>query len=302
MAGRGTPDSGAERESESDTVASATRALVDATSALSRLLGHQVSVAGEEVGEAISASLREAARGLADASASVERVRAPRTPHGAQRRRERVDRTRSDLLDAAGRVFAAQGFEGASVGDVAAAAGYTKGSVYAHFGSKSELFLTLARERVLCRDEGSGTAAAGKPEHGSASADLHLASTDDLASSISHQLAASIDDPSMLLALEVLAYAVRHPDARGELAGLFADSIDTLALRVRDDRLTHEPPSPANAGADAAALVGPTVSDYDNAIGVLAIANFAAVLASISVAPGRSIDAGARVVVRLLKA
>ena len=299
MAGGGTPNGTPERES--DTVASATRALVDATSALSRLLGHQVTLAGEEVSEAISASLREAAR-LADASASVEKVRAPRTPPGAQRRRERVDRTRSDLLDAAGHVFAAQGFEGASVGDVAAAAGYTKGAVYAHFGSKSELFLTLARERVLCRDEEVDKATAAEPGHESAGADLSPAPADDLASSISHQLATSIDDPSLLLALEVLAYAVRHPDARGELAGLFADSIDTLALRVRDDRRTRELSATPHAETRAAALAEPTATDYDNAIGVLAIANFGAILASISVAPRRSIDAGARVVARILRA
>jgi len=297
MAGNDTPDGSPERES--DTVASATRALVDATSALSRLLGRQVSVAGEEVSEAIAASLREAARGLADASASVERVRPPRTPRGAQRRRERVDRTRSDLLDAAGRVFAAQGFEGASVGDVAAAAGYTKGAVYAHFGSKSELFLTLARERVLCRDEEPDRAAADEPSPDSADAIPVPTTPGDLASAISHQLAASIDDPSMLLVLEVLAYAVRHPEARGELSALFADSIDTLAVRVRDDRLTREPPAPP--GTNAAPTAEPTESDYDNAIGVLAIANIAAVLAAISVAPRRSIDAGARVIIRLLR-
>jgi AcrR family transcriptional regulator len=280
MAGGGTPESTPERDG--DTVASATRALVDATSALSRLLGKQVSVASEEVGEAIAASLREAARGLADASASVEKVRAPHTSRGAQRRRERVDRTRADLLDAAGRVFAAQGFEGASVGDVAAAAGYTKGAVYAHFGSKSELFLTLARERMLCPDKPA------EPPR------------EDLAGAISRQLAASLDDPSTLLVLEVLAYAVRHPEARGELAGLFADSIDTLAGQVRDDRLVREPPTTVQ-DEPRATRAEPTAIDYDNALGVLAIANIAAVLAAISVAPDRSIDAGGRVVARLLK-
>jgi len=281
MASRGT--SGGTPEHEGDTVASATRALVDATSALSRLLGRQVSVAGEEVGEAIAASLREAARGLADASASVENARGPRTARGAQRRQEKVDRTRADLLDAAASVFAAQGFEGASVGDVAAAAGYTKGAVYAHFGSKSELFLTLARERVLCACDEPDGPSDGAPQ--------------DLAAVISGQLAASVDDPSMLLVLEVLAYAVRHPDARPELAGLMSASIDGLAGQVRDDRVTREPAT----GLAPGTAEPPTVGDYDSAIGVLAVANIAAMLAAISVAPRLSIDAGARVVHRLLR-
>ena len=290
MAARGT--SGGLPDREGDTVASATRALVDATGALSRLLGKQVSVAGEEVSEAISTGLREASRGLADASASVDKARGSHSPRGAQRRRERVDRTRGDLLDAAGRVFAAQGFEGASVGDVAAAAGYTKGAVYAHFGSKSELFLTLARERVLDACEQTEAPA-------------------DLATEISRQLAASVDDPSMLLVLEVLAYAVRHPDARPELAGLLAGSIDVLARQVRDDRVTREssaaaPPAdaaaaPASAAAQASAAESPSADDYDSAIGVLAVANIAALLAAVSVAPRLSVDAGARVVTRLLR-
>jgi AcrR family transcriptional regulator len=59
------------------------------------------------------------------------------------RRDEQRARTRADLLDAAARVFAAQGFHAASVDQVAEAAGYTKGAVYSNFSSKEELFLEL---------------------------------------------------------------------------------------------------------------------------------------------------------------
>ena len=294
MAVQGTPTDTPERAG--DTIASATRALVEATTALSRLLGEQVSLAGEDVGDAIATGLREATRGLADASASVESVRAPRTPRCARRRRERVDQTRVDLLDAAARVFAAEGFEGASVDDVAAAAGYTKGAVYAHFASKRELFLTLARERVLSGGEQPDEPAAEDQGGCDGSATSHAGSPDDLAAEIQHQLAASADDPSMLLGLEVLAYAVRHPDVRPEFAGLFADLIDGLAVRVRDDRLMR----PGETGTVSSAVEVPTVDDYDSAVGVLAIANVAGMLAAISVAPRLSIDAGSRIVARLL--
>lgn len=43
---------------------------------------------------------------------------------------------RRALLDAAARVFARQGAEGAGLDDVAADAGFTKGAVYSNFGSK----------------------------------------------------------------------------------------------------------------------------------------------------------------------
>ena len=59
-----------------------------------------------------------------------------------ERRRER---TRDLLLEAAEEVFARRGFEGASLEEIAEAAGYTRGAIYKHFGSKAELFLAANR-------------------------------------------------------------------------------------------------------------------------------------------------------------
>ena len=59
------------------------------------------------------------------------------------RRDEQRERTRAELLDAASEVFAAHGFNGASVDQVAEAAGFTKGAVYSNFASKEELFVEL---------------------------------------------------------------------------------------------------------------------------------------------------------------
>src|SRR5690625_4226239 len=55
------------------------------------------------------------------------------------RQEERRARTTTALLDAATRVFARQGVRAATVDDVARAAGYTKGAVYANFGNKDAL-------------------------------------------------------------------------------------------------------------------------------------------------------------------
>jgi cytochrome P450/AcrR family transcriptional regulator len=62
-------------------------------------------------------------------------------------RKERQQHTRTCLLESAGRVFAREGLAHASVDDVAADAGFTKGAVYANFGSKEELFLAMLEER-----------------------------------------------------------------------------------------------------------------------------------------------------------
>ncbi|WP_054950086.1 TetR family transcriptional regulator [Numidum massiliense] len=51
--------------------------------------------------------------------------------------------TRTRILDAAARVFAAHGYDGATLEQVAADAGLTKGAVYWHFSGKSDLFLAI---------------------------------------------------------------------------------------------------------------------------------------------------------------
>lgn len=51
--------------------------------------------------------------------------------------------TRARLLEAASEVFADMGYQAASVEDVCAAAGFTRGAFYSNFTSKDELFLAL---------------------------------------------------------------------------------------------------------------------------------------------------------------
>src|SRR5476649_1930069 len=56
--------------------------------------------------------------------------------------------TRRHLLEAAAIVFARDGFHGATLDDVAATAGFTKGAVYSNFKSKDDLFLALLDDRI----------------------------------------------------------------------------------------------------------------------------------------------------------
>jgi AcrR family transcriptional regulator len=68
-------------------------------------------------------------------------------------RKERQEDTRRRLLESAARVFAQRGLMQASVDEVAAHAGFTKGAVYANFGSKEELFLDMLDVRFARRLE-----------------------------------------------------------------------------------------------------------------------------------------------------
>jgi AcrR family transcriptional regulator len=67
------------------------------------------------------------------------------------RRDEQRQLTRAQLLDAAERVFARQGFQGASVAAIAAEAGYSHGAIYSNFNGKEDLFLILVEERIDAR-------------------------------------------------------------------------------------------------------------------------------------------------------
>lgn len=69
-------------------------------------------------------------------------------PRGEFDRSARKAETRVRLLEAAARVYARRGFNGATLEEVAAEAGYTKGAVYGHFGSKENLLLALMEEHL----------------------------------------------------------------------------------------------------------------------------------------------------------
>lgn len=66
-------------------------------------------------------------------------------------RREQAEWRRERLLDAALDVFAVKGIDGASVKDIAAAAGVTPGLLYHYFAGKEALVTALLRERGFAR-------------------------------------------------------------------------------------------------------------------------------------------------------
>ena len=53
---------------------------------------------------------------------------------------------KSELTRQAARLFAAKGYHGTSIGDLAEAMGVQKGSLYAHIDSKADLLWEVARD------------------------------------------------------------------------------------------------------------------------------------------------------------
>ena len=70
-----------------------------------------------------------------------------------------AEETKAALLEAAARVFARRGYDGASISEITSEAGLTSGAVYARYASKAELFnatLEAYAERDLDQLLGSG--------------------------------------------------------------------------------------------------------------------------------------------------
>src|SRR5260370_28056824 len=73
---------------------------------------------------------------------------------------ERTAHTQRALLDAAREVFTSRGFSDASIADVVERAGSSVGSLYHHFGGKSELFLALSHAHPLALPRAASQAVA----------------------------------------------------------------------------------------------------------------------------------------------
>jgi AcrR family transcriptional regulator len=72
----------------------------------------------------------------------------------------RTAHTQRALLDAAREVFTSRGFADASIAEVVERAGSSVGSLYHHFGGKSELFLALWQEHQLAHEQAASGAIA----------------------------------------------------------------------------------------------------------------------------------------------
>ena len=122
-------------------------------------------------------------------------------------RRDKQRRTREALLEAAVKLFCQRGLDGASVDEVAQAAGYTKGAFYANFKSKEELFLGMLDEHFAQELERLDQQLAGTQEP---QAEARAAAADFI------RTASSDEWPSLYF--QFVAYAAQNEEFRQELA------------------------------------------------------------------------------------
>jgi AcrR family transcriptional regulator len=118
----------------------------------------------------------------------------------------RRDQIRTYLLEAAAAVFAARGFHGATLDEIAQAAGFTKGAIYSNFGSKEDLFLALVEQREQAMLEQFFSAAAP----GATTAEVIEA-----VSEVYRRLTPTTTE--WALWEEFLLYSLRNPELRAKL-------------------------------------------------------------------------------------
>lgn len=130
----------------------------------------------------------------------------PLEPLTPERRRAM---TRQHLLDAAAIVFARDGFRGASIDEVAATAGFTKGAVYSNFKNKDDLFLELLDDRLARQFALVETILEDEPT---------MDPADQMSRMADFVWRTTNNDEWTLLYLEFLVYAARNPEAKAKLA------------------------------------------------------------------------------------
>jgi AcrR family transcriptional regulator len=155
----------------------------------------------------------------------------PRTP------RPRREEVRTRVLAAAASVVAERGLAAATLDQVAAAAGFTKGAVYSNFASKDELFLALLEDQARDRVTRVETALAGAPDVPAALA------------AVGAELAGA-DPAGQLLLVEFWQRAVRDPQVRAA----FVASRRALRARVEEVVAGFLRTRPAAPGWDAARI------------------------------------------------
>jgi AcrR family transcriptional regulator len=155
---------------------------------------------------------------------------------------ERRQETRKEVLAAASRVFARNGFHGTSLDAVAEEAGFSRGAVYYNFADKEELFLELLDRRCAERARDiRDTFGGGGDDLASTTEQAKLAAKD--------ALEAMIGDPEWrALYLEFLAHAARDKNFRrafarrtDEMRGALEEVVVERAALIDEDALDMSP-------------------------------------------------------------
>jgi AcrR family transcriptional regulator len=141
-------------------------------------------------------------------------------PLPPERRREL---TRTALVEAAADVFARKGFHGASLDEIAEAAGFTRGAIYSNFKSKEDLLLAVV-DWYSVRQLDAFTSVLERAGEGT-----ELDAAADVWARFVHR------DPTLLaLSLELRLHALRDPEFAIRLAAANREQRERVAALIHE--------------------------------------------------------------------
>jgi len=146
-------------------------------------------------------------------------------PLTAERRRQQ---TRDYLLKAAAQVFSERGFHGATLDEVAAVAGFTKGAVYSNFKNKEDLFMALFQATYDREME----ALRATLESSEVPPEARLSDFVGLIRNGTREAGTNFG----VLYEEFWLYAVRNPTAREQLNRLEEENVRAIAQIIESER------------------------------------------------------------------
>lgn len=145
---------------------------------------------------------------------------------------------REEILAAALRAFSAKGYQRTSMADVLAESGLSTGAIYAHFAGKQELFVAVARNTLLRRnDEIVAAGAGGTPP-----------APGEILRIVVHGLLREGLEPRILL--QFWSEATIEPEIRemvGEAIAVSQASFETALVRWFTQHPEHAPDGPEAA-------------------------------------------------------
>ncbi|GLW01109.1 ScbR family autoregulator-binding transcription factor [Streptomyces lavendulae] len=154
---------------------------------------------------------------------------------------ERSERTRRRLVFAGAELFHRSGYANATLGEIAGAAGVTKGALYFHFASKDELADAVQRRGCRLLRE----AVRGLNESGVSPLQALIDAT--------HWLARTLhEEPAIPASFRITKECGGHPSAQQDFQGAWLATVSDLLRMARD---TGELPlgGPADEAGDGAA-------------------------------------------------
>jgi AcrR family transcriptional regulator len=154
------------------------------------------------------------------------------TPRRLTREQTR-QQTRERLLAAAAEVFLRKGFTAATVDEIAEAAGFSKGAVYANFSGKDDLFLAVLDRHTM--REAPVWAPVLAPDVPPAERRAGILRLLEQATADLRERARSGRSTWTLLELEFVLSAYRSPKTRAKLADYYRD------FRSGSERVTGDP-------------------------------------------------------------